>query len=97
MLLSSSLYSQCAVVLSHKGIAEVSGLPEYMVSTAKVLDPRANNERFLTDTNGALHQDSILDASHPPSLNLNIIIIMVFSRPINKAEKSKGKLVSREQ
>jgi hypothetical protein len=34
-LLSPSLHSQCAVVLSHNGIAEVLGLPEYVASTAK--------------------------------------------------------------
>jgi hypothetical protein len=32
------------------------------------------------------------DNSHIPfGLHLNIIIIMVFSRPINRAEESKGK------
>jgi hypothetical protein len=35
MLLSPSLHSQCAVVLSHNGIAEVLGLLEYVTSTAQ--------------------------------------------------------------
>ena len=34
-LLSPSLHSKCAIGLSHNGIAEVSGLPEYVASTAK--------------------------------------------------------------
>jgi hypothetical protein len=34
-LLSSSLYSQCVLGLSHNGIAEVLGLPEYVASTAR--------------------------------------------------------------
>ena len=35
MLLSPSLHSQCVVVLSHNGIAEVLGLLEYVASTCK--------------------------------------------------------------
>ena len=34
-LLSPSLHTQCAVVLSHNGIAKVLGLPEYVASTTK--------------------------------------------------------------
>ena len=34
-LLSPSLHFECAVGLSHNGIAEVLGLPEYVASTAK--------------------------------------------------------------
>ena len=33
MLVSPSLHSQCVVVISHNGIAEVLGLLEYVAST----------------------------------------------------------------
>ena len=54
-------HAQCVVVFSHNGIAEVSGLPEYVTSTTKSRSQQVYNERSLTDTGGALRQDSILD------------------------------------
>jgi hypothetical protein len=80
------------IISSHNGIAEVLRLTGACGQYCKILDPRANNEWSLIDIGGALHRDSILNARHLPGLILNIsIIIMVFSRPINRAEKSKGK------
>ena len=38
------------------------------------------------------YTESFHDASYPPGLNLNINIIMVFSRSIGRAEKSKVNL-----
>ena len=56
-------HARCAVVFSHNGIAEVSGITEYVASTTKSRPQQAYNERSLIDTGGALCQDSILDAS----------------------------------
>jgi hypothetical protein len=66
-------HSQCVVFFSHNGIVEELGLPEYVASTCKNLDPRANNERSLIDTGRALCQDSNLtQAKSPLSLNLTL-------------------------
>jgi hypothetical protein len=46
------------------------------------------NEWSLIDTGGALHWDSILDASHPPSLNLTLPYITTHTR----VEKGKVNL-----
>ena len=54
-LLSPSLHSQCAVSLSHNGIAEVLGLPEYVASTTKSR-PHGGLQRYgpqLTQTKQA--------------------------------------------
>jgi hypothetical protein len=50
MVLSPSLYSQCVFIISHKGIAQMLGLPEYVASTAS--HRQLYNERFLIDTSG---------------------------------------------
>jgi hypothetical protein len=50
MLLSPSLHSQCAVVLSHNGIAKVLGLPEYVASTTKSRLTQVYNEWSSIDT-----------------------------------------------
>jgi len=90
-------HSQCAVVFSHSGIAKVLGLPEYVASTTKFWTSKPTKVRASINIGGALHWDSILDASHPPNLNLNISILMVFSWAISRAGKPKVKPISHER
>ena len=76
-LLSPSLHSQCAVVLSHNGIAKVLGLPDYVANTTKSWTQQAYNERALINTGGALRQDSVLDASKESARSqINFMIII---------------------
>jgi hypothetical protein len=56
-------HAQCVIVFSSNGIAEILGLPEHVARIIKSWSQQAYNERSLTDTGGALRQDSILGAS----------------------------------
>ena len=46
-------HAQCTVVFPHNGIAEVSGLPEYVASTTSHDHKRPYNDRSSIDTDGA--------------------------------------------
>jgi hypothetical protein len=88
MLLSPSLHSQCAVVLSHNGIAEVLGLAEFVVNTTSHNHKRAYNDRSSIGTSRIsmtrrtyLPKNTYHNIKSYPSLNLTIIIFMVFSNP----------------
>jgi hypothetical protein len=98
MILSPSPRSQCAVVVSHNGIAKILALPEYVASTSKVSTTHRPTTNGPQSTQaGSLRQASNLtQAKISPGLNLNNIIIMVFSRSKNRAEKNQGKPISRE-
>jgi hypothetical protein len=45
-------HAQCAVVFSHNGITEVSGLPKYVASGKVLTTHRPTSARSLIDTNG---------------------------------------------
>jgi hypothetical protein len=70
-ILSPSPHSQCAVIVSHNGIAKVLGLPEYVASTAKSRTQQAYNERSLTDIGGhttlRLHSQCKSVVAKPPA------------------------------
>jgi hypothetical protein len=59
-ILSPSLHSQCAVIISHTRIAQMSGLPEYVASTASHDHRQLYNDRSLIDTGGVTTSRSIL-------------------------------------
>ena len=58
-------HTQCAVVFSHNGIAEVSGLPEYVASTTSHDHKQPYNDRSLIDTDGTKHDQATLSAEPP--------------------------------
>ena len=61
------------VGLSHNGIAEVLGLPEYVASTTSHDHKRAYNDRSSIDRGGALHQDlNLTQAKSLPGLNVTL-------------------------
>jgi hypothetical protein len=62
-ILSPSLHSQCVVVISHKGIAQMLALPGYVASTTNHDHKQAYNERSLTDTDGVTTSSLKLGAS----------------------------------
>jgi hypothetical protein len=86
-LLLPSLHSQCVVVLSHKGIAELSCLPEYVASTAKsqliIGLRRTVLNRYRRGTTSRLKLDASKESARS---QFNIITVMVFSQPKSRAE-----------
>jgi hypothetical protein len=97
-LLSPSPHSQCAVVFSANGIAEILGLPEYMASTAKSWLTQVYNGTVLNRHRRGTTSRLKLDASKESTQSqFNIIIIRVFSWAISRAEKNMVKPISRER
>jgi hypothetical protein len=72
-LLSPFIYSQCAIVLSRNGIAEVLGLPEYVASTTKS-QPQDGLRRYGPQSTQARHYiktQFMTQAKSPLGLILN--------------------------
>jgi hypothetical protein len=94
MVLLSYLYSQCVVVVSHKGIAKILGLPEHVANTSKVLTthrPTTNGPKSTQA--GSLRQASNLtQVKIPPGLDLTKLTSW-YSQTINRVKKSKLKLL----
>jgi hypothetical protein len=63
IILSPSLHSQCAVVVSHKGLAKVLGLPEYVANTTSHDHRQLYNDRSLIDIGGVTTSRLKLGAS----------------------------------
>ena len=94
--------SKCIVVFSHNGIVEVLGLPEYVASTTRSQLTTVYNSMVLNWHRRNKHNRVNLSTQLsltpvPPGLNLNIIIIMVYSWPINRVEKSEVEPISYER
>jgi hypothetical protein len=82
-ILSPSLHSQCAVIVSHKGIAQMLGLPEYVASTASHDHRQLYNDRSLIDTSGVTTSRLKLGASQDSARsrfkNMIILIHQLFT------------------
>ena len=89
-LLSPSAHSQCAVAFSHNGKAKVSGLPKYVASTTRSRTQQVYNGTVLNRHRQGTTSSLKLDASQDSARSW-FIIIMVFSRSRNEAEKNRCK------
>jgi hypothetical protein len=92
-ILPPSLHSQYAVIISHKGIAQMLGLPEYVASTTSH-DHRQSWQRMVLNRHRWGHYirpQNTTQAKIPPDLDLSKLTSW-YSQPINGVEKSKVKL-----
>jgi len=84
-------HTQCVVVFSHNGIAEVLGLLEYVASTTKSRLTQVYNGRSLitSTTRQPCRLNHQRQNPCPVRSQFNINLIMVLPWPISRAEKSK--------
>jgi hypothetical protein len=78
-VLPPSLHSPCAVIISHKVIAQMLDLPEYVASTTNHDHKNSpDNERSLINSAGSLLLASNWAQAHIPSgLDLKVMIILI--------------------
>jgi hypothetical protein len=92
-ILPPSLHSQCAVIVSLKGLAKVLGLPEYVASTASHDHRQLYNDRSLINTGGVTTSRLKLGASQDSARSWFAKLTSWYSQP-TKSWEEQGKTVT---